>query len=67
MEKTYTSFQEIEKDLRTLNLKRKISLEEMKLLKYELKEDLRPYNWIGTVLHSIKKYGMLYLVRKIFK
>ncbi|SHJ11445.1 DUF6327 family protein [Aquimarina spongiae] len=67
MEKTYNSFKEIEQDLRKLNLQRKISFEQMKLVKHELKEDLQPYNWVITVLNSVKKYGILYIIRKIFK
>ncbi|MBQ4820541.1 DUF6327 family protein [Aquimarina sp. MMG016] len=67
MEKTYTTFKEIEQDLRKLNLQRKISMEEIKLLKYELKEDLQPYQWVSTALSAIKKYGIFYLIRRLFK
>ncbi|GAA4271989.1 DUF6327 family protein [Aquimarina gracilis] len=67
MEKTYTSFKEIEQDLRKLNLQRKIALEEMKLLKFELKEDLQPYQWVSTLLSAIKKYGIFYMIRRIFR
>ncbi|SEL95001.1 hypothetical protein SAMN04487910_3688 [Aquimarina amphilecti] len=67
MKKTYTSFKEIENDLRRLNLQRQISLEEMKLLKSNLKEDIQPYQWFSTVLSAVKKYGILYLIKRMFK
>ncbi|GGX33532.1 DUF6327 family protein [Aquimarina muelleri] len=67
MKKVYRSFKEIEQDLRTFNLQRQIAMEEMKLLKIELKEDLQPYQWLSTALSTIKKYGVLYLIRRLFK
>ncbi len=67
MEKEYTSFKEIEQDLRKLHLQRQIYLEEMKLLKSEFKEDLQPYQWVSTLLSAVKKYGILYLIRRLFR
>ncbi len=67
MKKTYTSFKEIEQDLRKFNLQRQIALEEVKLLKTELKEDLQPYQWLSTALSAVKKYGILYLIKRLFK
>ncbi|TPN84441.1 DUF6327 family protein [Aquimarina algicola] len=67
MKKTYSSFKEIERDLQALNLQRKISFEEIKVLKYELKEDLQPYQWLSTIMNLIKKYGVLYLLKRLFK
>ncbi len=67
MEKTYTSFKEIEQDLRKLNLQRQICLEEMKLLKSEFKEDLQPYQWVSTIFSAVKKYGIFYLIKRLFK
>ncbi len=67
MNTTYTSFKEIEQDLRKLNLQRQIAVEEMKLLKTEFKEDLQPYQWLSTALSAIKKYGIFYLVRRLFR
>ncbi|AXT54140.1 hypothetical protein D1818_20400 [Aquimarina sp. BL5] len=67
MKKTYTSFKEIEQDLRKLSLQRQISLEEMKLLKSEFKDDLQPYQWVSTVLSAVKKYSIFYLIKKFFK
>lgn len=65
--KRYTNFEEINLDLKRLNLERQIALEEIKGLKQEVKEDLRPYNWLSTALSAIKKYGIFYLIRKILR
>lgn len=68
MEKTtYTSFKEIELELRKLKLQRQIAIEEIKLLKPEFEEDLRPYQWVAVILEFIKRYGIYYFVRKLFK
>ncbi|ASV30778.1 hypothetical protein [Maribacter cobaltidurans] len=63
----YKNFDEIEYDLQRLDLERKIALEELKGLKQEVKEDLSPYNWLATSISIVKKYGMLYLIKKILK
>lgn len=63
----YRNFDEIEFDLKRLKLEREIALEEIKGLKQDVKEDLSPYSWLSTILSAVKKYGMLYLIRKIVK
>ncbi len=63
----YNNFEEIEYDLQRLDLERKIALEELKGLKQEVKEDLSPYNWLSTTISIVKKYGMLYLIKKILR
>ncbi len=63
----YTNFEQVEYDLKRLNLEREIALEEIKGLKQDVKEDLSPYSWMSTILSSVKKYGMLYLIRKIIR
>ena len=63
----YRNFDEIEYDLQRLDLERKIALEELKGLKQEVKEDLSPYNWLATSISIVKKYGILYLIKKILK
>jgi hypothetical protein len=65
--KNYTSLQEIKLDLQRLNLERKINLEELKLTKYRLKEDLSPANWIGTLLKGAKKFGPIILMKKLIR
>lgn len=63
--KTYTSFEEISADLKRLHLEKQIALEELKSIKYEVQEDLQPYNWIGTMLSAVRKYGIFYMIRKL--
>lgn len=65
--KPYQSFTEIEADLKRLDLERKIAFEEMKLLKTEFKEDLKPANWINTLLNVAGKYGLFILMKKFLK
>ncbi|EGV44247.1 hypothetical protein BZARG_720 [Bizionia argentinensis JUB59] len=63
----YQSFNDIETDLQRLNLERKIALEEMKLLKTEFKENLRPANWVNTLLSMAGKYGLYRIVKRFLK
>lgn len=63
----YKNFEEIEFDLKRLKLERQIALEEIKGLKQDIKDDLSPYSWISTVISAVKKYGILYLVRKVIR
>ena len=63
----YKNFEQIDYDLTRLNLERQIALEEIKGPKQEVKEDLSPYSWITTVLSAVKKYGILYLIRKVVR
>ena len=65
--KKYRNQEEINADLKRLNLERQIAWEEIKGLRYELEEDLQPYNWLHTALSVTKKYGLFYLMRKILK
>jgi hypothetical protein len=63
----YNSFEEIERDLKRLDLERKIAKEEMIGLKYELKEELSPYFWWLTFFEMLKRYGVILLVKKLLK
>lgn len=65
--KKYNSLDEINNDLKRLSLERDIAWEEMKGLRYQVQEDLSAYNWLHTILLAVKKYGLLYLVKKILK
>lgn len=65
--KTYNSFEDIEYDLKRLELKREIALEEMKVLKYQVHEELSPYNWIKTASKILGKIGTVLIVKKIFR
>lgn len=65
--KVYRNLEEINLDLKRVSLERQIALEEMKGLKEEVKQDLRPYNWMNTALSAVKKYGIIYLIRKVLR
>ncbi|WP_191859089.1 hypothetical protein [Hanstruepera ponticola] len=67
MKPTYRNFQEVEADLKRLNLERKIAWEELKLVKNDFKEDLQPYNWIQSMIRIAGKYGAFILLKKLFK
>ncbi|HLV39584.1 hypothetical protein [Xanthomarina sp.] len=67
MKPSYTNFKQIETDLKLLNLQRKVSWEELKLIKTEFKEDLRPFNWVETLIKGAGKYGVFVLFRKLFR
>ncbi|WP_047418374.1 hypothetical protein [Cellulophaga sp. Hel_I_12] len=65
--KNYSSFEEIDYDLKLLNLERKISIEELKGLKYDLQENLSPYSWLKTGLRLFGNFGKIMLLKKLFK
>ena len=65
--KHYQSFEDIENDLKRLKLERQIALEELKLLKNEYKEDLKPVNWLSPSLKIAGKYGLFFLIKRIFR
>lgn len=64
---TYKDLNEINLDLKRLNLERQIAWEEMKGLNQKVKQDLHPYSWIDTALSAVKKYGIIYLIRKVLR
>ncbi|PNQ72220.1 hypothetical protein C1T31_12910 [Hanstruepera neustonica] len=65
--KQYQSFKDIETDLKRLKLERDIAFEEMKLIKTEFKENLKPVNWIGSTLSTIGKYGIWTLIKRFIR
>lgn len=62
---TYETFNDIEQDLTRLKLERDIAWEELKLMKNEYKDDLKPLNWVSSALKLTGKYGLIALIRKI--
>lgn len=66
--KTYTTFEEVDNDLKRYKLERDIAWEEFKLTKSEFKKDLQPLNWLSTALKLTGKYSFIALIRKwLFK
>lgn len=65
--RNYQSLEEIELDLKRLNLERQIAIEELKLTKYNLEEHLKPINLVGNFLKFASKYGLLILIKRFFK
>ncbi len=63
----YSSFKEIELDLKKLSLERQILVEELKGQKHNVKEGLKPYNWIIWMLKFSRKYGAFMIIRNFFK
>lgn len=65
--RTYTSFVELEKDLKKLELEKEIAKEELKIVKYNFEEYLKPINWVSSIIKTLSKYGVLYLIKNTFK
>ncbi|WP_044403709.1 hypothetical protein [Lacinutrix sp. Hel_I_90] len=65
--KQYSNFDEIETDLRRLNLQRQIALEEMRGIKGEFQESFRLSQWIQTGLKFAGRFGVMLLIKKLFR
>ncbi|SDR71013.1 hypothetical protein SAMN05216503_0547 [Polaribacter sp. KT25b] len=65
--KAYKSFEEINRDLKQLSLERQIALEELKMVKNDFEESLKPLSIARNVLTAIGKFGTLMFIKKIIK
>ncbi|MFT6959409.1 MAG: hypothetical protein ACJA17_000499 [Polaribacter sp.] len=65
--KRYQNFKEIDSDLKLLSLERQIALEELKIVKNDFEENLRPIGVLSSGLRLVRKYGVLILIKKFFK
>lgn len=65
--KNYTSFEEIDRDLKQIALERDIVLEELKIVKNDFEESLKPLNILSSSLKFLSKYSALVFIKKIFK
>ena len=64
--KIYKNTESIERDLRILDLERKIALEEIKTLKQDYQENLNPMNWIPSSFKwAATKYSTNFILNKI--
>lgn len=59
MRKPYTSFEEIDFDLKRLNLQAQINKEEVKLSLHEAKESVTPSKLFGSFLESLTSSAFL--------
>ncbi|RAV29418.1 hypothetical protein [Sinomicrobium soli] len=65
--KVYTSFEEVDKDLKALRLQKDIAREEIKLNYHNLKDDLGFLNLVGkTTGYILKRALALKVARKLF-
>lgn len=65
--KTYRNFDDIDRELNRLSLERQIIWEEIKVLKNNFQEDMRPLNWVQSGLRTAGKYGALMLLKRWIK
>lgn len=63
--KAYKSFEEIDYDLKRLSLERQIAWEQLKGVKGALKEDMKPFHWVETVLGFASKFGFFYILKRL--
>lgn len=63
----YNSQAEIKRDLKVLKLRQQIASEELQLIQHKLKRELQPANLVTTFLASVKKYGIILLVKMLFQ
>tara|TARA_R110002049_G_scaffold13089_2_gene57413 strand:+ start:8959 stop:9159 length:201 start_codon:yes stop_codon:yes gene_type:complete len=65
--KIYQSFDEIDRDLKQLSLEKEIALEELKIVKGDFEESLKPLTIVSSAAKFLSKYGALMFIKKIFK
>jgi hypothetical protein len=63
----YQSFEDIEQDLKRLNLERNIAWEEIKLSKNKFRNDLKQKNWLSMIVDVAGKYGFYMLLKRFLK
>jgi hypothetical protein len=67
MARTYKSFDEIDRDLKKISLEQQIAIEELKLVKSDVESTLKPLSILSSIFTFVSKYGVLLLIKKIFK
>ncbi|MEC7769970.1 MAG: DUF6327 family protein [Bacteroidota bacterium] len=63
----YTSFNEIDRDLKVLKLQRQIEEEKVKLAIHNTKEELYPTNILSGLAPLIQKVAITLIAKKILK
>ncbi|MDY0780125.1 hypothetical protein [Tenacibaculum sp. IB213877] len=67
MKTIYNNNKEIKEELHRLKLERDISIEELKIIKHQIKDDLSLPNWFQTAVKTAGRYGLYNMVKKIIK
>jgi len=65
--RVYNNYKEVNEDLKLLDLQRKIACEELVGVKNDFAEITKPLAWFQSFAKFASKYGLLLLVKKIFK
>ncbi|WP_375325891.1 DUF6327 family protein [Flagellimonas sp. GZD32] len=65
--KQYTSFDEIDRDLKVLKLERQIDEEKIKLAIQNIKKELYPVNVLGGLAPLIQKIAISLVAKKLIK
>lgn len=65
MTKQYNSFEEIDAQLRILKLQREIDMESLKLKFNQVKMNLYPVNWMGSLSGLAQKIVLTFAIRKL--
>ncbi|MEC3963938.1 DUF6327 family protein [Flagellimonas halotolerans] len=63
----YTSFKEIDRDLKILQLQRQIEEEKVKLAVQNTKKELYPTNILGVMAPLLQKIAISFIARKLLK
>ncbi|TNJ45397.1 hypothetical protein KFZ70_06190 [Tamlana fucoidanivorans] len=65
--KIYHNLESVERDLKILNLERKIALEELKHLKKDYEDSVKLPQWLQTGVELGSKLSTFLFLRKLFK
>lgn len=63
----YTSFKEIDRDLKILQLQRQIEEEKVKLAVQNTKKELYPTNILGVMAPLLQKIAISFIAKKLLK
>ncbi|MBA4745298.1 MAG: hypothetical protein H2058_08570 [Muricauda sp.] len=63
----YTSFKEIDRDLKILQLQRQIEEEKVKLAVQNTKKELYPTNILGGMAPLLQKIAISFIAKKLLK
>ncbi|CAM1333849.1 hypothetical protein [Tenacibaculum aestuariivivum] len=67
MRKVYNNNKEVAHDLKYLKIKRDISIEELKLIKKQFKDDISISKWMQSFVKIIGKLGVYNIAKKFVK